>query len=80
MILNGHFVDDWTGGEPAMTCQSACESFKNLFQQHLGMATKPEKEQPEQLPSPKQKVLGVIVNAQAEALTTEICPKKNARR
>ena len=76
MILPGHFVGDWTGVEPEMTSQSSCESFKNLFQ-HLGLATKPEKEQ---LPSPKQKALGVIVNAQAEALTTEICPKKNARR
>ena len=43
------------------------------------MATKPEKEQPEQLPSPKQKVLGVIVNAQAEALTIEICPKRREK-
>ena len=75
LTLTGHFVDDWTGTELAATCRSSCDSFRDFFL-CLGLAMKPEKEQP---PALKQKVLGVIMSVQQEALTVEICPKRRDR-
>ena len=75
VILNGHFVDDWTGIELPATVQSSCEAFKTFFQL-LGLDMKPEKEQ---LPAGSQKVLGVIIKVKDENLVVEICPKRRER-
>eukprot|EP00435_Cladocopium_sp_Y103_P052567 s601_g16.t1 len=72
VTLAGHFVDDFTGVELPAAALSSCRCFKEFFQK-LGLAMKPEKEQP---PAWEQKLLGVIIHAEEDYLTVKTCPKR----
>ena len=71
-VPHGHFVDDFTGAELEATAESACSTFRDMFQE-LGLCMKESKEQP---PKTRQKVLGVIITVRDDAMMVEACPQR----
>ncbi len=70
MIPCLHFSDDFGGIEPAGTALSAFDSFSRLFAT-LGMQMKEKKAQP---PDAHQRILGVLIDVNADHILLRPCP------
>lgn len=70
-----HYVDDFSCTEATETNQSSYAAFETTFQ-HLGLRMKAKKAQP---PDTTQKVLGVMLQHQDNAIEIATCPKRAGR-
>ena len=65
LVTTGHYVDDWAAAEQDSTVDSGYTAFEAIFQ-CLGLRMKPKKAQP---PNYTQKILGVEIMVDKEAVT-----------
>ena len=65
LVTTGHYVDDWAAAEQDSTVDSGYTAFEAIFQ-CLGLRMKPKKAQP---PNYTQKILGVEIMVDEEAVT-----------
>ena len=70
-----HYVDDFSCTEAIATNESSYLAFETTFK-HLGLRMKAKKAQP---PNTQQKVLGVILQHQEQAVQIATCPQRACR-
>ena len=70
-----HYVDDFSCTEATATNESSYLAFETTFK-HLGLRMKAKKAQP---PNTQQKVLGVILQHQEQAVQIATCPQRACR-